>query len=323
MWSKAEISAALGEDAPYFMEEYGISTFGNWEHGHNILHLEHAPQYWEKLKESHEKLRVIRDNRVRPGLDNKVITSWNALLVSAWSPMDPQSAKVLLDYLLEVHCFSSKNEDGLEARGCYHLGGNTKILGFLDDYATLIQACTDMYAANFEEKYLQVAEQLIRYVWGNFRDEDFFFYTDIQSERLIARKKELFDNVIPASNSMLGKALYFAGRYLGKTEYVELSRAMMAKMQPLTLEDPQWLSNWVDLGLLFSAPQRELVVTGPFYKDWLRKLRARTPYGATLLLGAERSSTLPHFQGRFGDKTALFDCIDYVCALPVYSLDED
>lgn len=321
VWSKEEITQALGEDANYFTEEYGITSRGNWEHGHNILHLEHAPTNWEKLKESHEKLRVIRDNRIRPGLDNKRITSWNALLVSAWSLSDIDSARNLLDYLLAEHGFESRNEDGENAMGCYHLGQNTKILGFLDDYATLIQACTDVYAASFEEKYLHKAELLIRYVWGNFGDEDFFYYTDLQSEKLIARKKELFDNVIPASNSMLAKALYFAGRYLGKEAYVELARGMMAKMQPLTLEDPQWLSNWVDLGLLFSAPQRELVVTGPDFRNWLSVLRAETPYGATLLLGAESSSSLPHFEGRFGERTVLYDCVDQVCSLPVYRLD--
>jgi uncharacterized protein YyaL (SSP411 family) len=323
IWSRQELADALGTDAPYFMEEYGITTYGNWEHGNNILHLEHAPLEWNKLKESHEKLRVLRDLRVRPGLDNKIITSWNAMLVSAWATTDAESARALLDYLISYHCFSSKNEDGEEAMGCYHLAKNTRILGFLDDYATLIQACTDVYAATFEEKYLQIADRLVQYVWGNFADEDFFFYTDIQSEKLIARKKELFDNVIPSSNSLLAKALYFSGRYLGKQAYVELARGMMAKMQPLTLEDPQWLSNWVDLGLHFSAPQREWVVTGPEYRQWLQRLGKRKTSPSTLLLGAERSSALPHFEGRFSESTAWFDCEDSVCSLPVFSIDED
>src|SRR5690606_11904830 len=123
----------------------------------------------------------------------------------------------------------------------------------------------DMYAVSFDERYLETARQLCQYVMANFYDQEegLFYYTDVEGEKLIARKKELFDNVIPSSNSMMAKSLYFTGRYTGVPAYTELARQLFAKLKPLTLQDPQWLSNWTDLGLILSQRQVEVVVTGP------------------------------------------------------------
>lgn len=330
VWSLEEVEKALGADATLFIREYGIVKAGNWEHGHNILHLEHLPAYWDKIKESHEKLLEVREDRVHPGLDDKIITSWNALMISGLAERsrvfgsDFTYAREKLDYLNRELTFSGQNEDGDRATGVFHQAGERKIPGFLDDYAALIRANTDMYALSFDEKYLEMALQLSRYALANFYDpeEELFFYTDVQAERLIARKKELFDNVIPSSNSMMAKSLYFTGRYTGQQEYTEMARRMFARLKPLTLQDPQWLSNWTDLGLLLSRKQVEVVVTGPDYGQWIPVLRECDPSPATLYFGAADESTLPVFEGRFTGKNTVYMCEDYACRLPVFSLEE-
>lgn len=330
VWTKDETEQVLGEEAALFIEEYGITKEGNWEHGNNILHLEHLPVYWDKIRKSHEKLLEVREKRIRPGLDHKVITSWNALMISGMVARsktfgsDFNFAREKLDYLNRELTFSCRNEDGDIALGVFHQAGERKINGFLDDYAALIRANTDMYSVSFEESYLEMAAQLCQYVLANFYDEEegLFYYTDIQAEQLIARKKELFDNVIPSSNSMMAQSLYFAGRYTGNTVYTEMARQMFARLKPLTLQDPQWLSHWTDLGLILSRKQVEVVVTGPDFREWIKELRQHDNSPATLYFGAENKSILPVFESRFTGKNAIYLCEDYTCRMPVFSLEE-
>jgi uncharacterized protein YyaL (SSP411 family) len=330
VWTQQQVEEVLGEDANLLISEYGVVKEGNWEHGNSILHLEHLPVEWDKIKESHGKLLEVRKKRVYPGLDNKVITSWNALMISGLIErakafeVDFNFAIEKLDYLNNKLTSVYVNEDGDNARGVFHQAGVRKIPGFLDDYAALIQANVDAYSLNFDESYLITAAQLAKYALANFYDaeEGLFYYTDSEAEKLIARKKELFDNVIPASNSMMAKSLYFLGRYIGKQEYVEMATQMFAKMKPLTLQDPQWLSNWVDLGLLLSQKQVEVVVTGLNFKEWVSQVRRKNNSPAVLFLGAESESGLSVFQNRFMDKTAVYVCQDYTCNLPVFSIEE-
>ncbi|WP_367913143.1 thioredoxin domain-containing protein [Leadbetterella sp. DM7] len=330
VWTLDETEKALGADAALFTGEYGIVKEGNWENGNNILHLEHLPAQWDKIRESHEKLLEARQKRVSPGLDNKVLTSWNALMISGLAERsrtwggDYTLASEKLAYLNRNLTFSCRNEDGDTALGVFHQAGERKIPGFLDDYAALIQANTDMYSLSLEEHYLETAEQLCWYVLANFYDPDegLFYYTDVEAEKLISRKKELFDNVIPSSNSMMAKSLYFAGRYTGRTSYTEIARQMFARLKPLTLQDPQWLGNWVDLGLLLSAKQVEVVVTGPDYREWVRALQKQGTSAATLYFGADNASSLPVFENRFTGKNTVYICEDYSCRRPVFTLEE-
>lgn len=330
VWSQKEIEIALGHEAPNFIEEYGIVQQGNWEHGNNILHLEHLPSRWEKLKISHEKLLEIRKKRIYPGLDNKVLTSWNALMISGLIERSKafevgfDLAKEKLDFLNESLTSAYHNEDGDLALGVLHQGGSKQIPGFLDDYTALIKANIDMYTVSFEENYLFTAHSIAKYAIANFYDteEGLFYFTDSESEILIARKKELFDNVIPSSNSMMAKSFYFLGRYLSISEYVNLAKQMFSKMKPLTLQDPQWLSNWVDLGLLLSAPQKEVVVTGVDFKSWIKDLRKKSLSPAVLWFGADESSQLGIFEGRFVDRNAVFVCTDNTCDLPKFELED-
>lgn len=330
VWNEVEIQEILKEDSETFIEAYAIAEAGNWEDEKNILHLEQIPENWNIIRKSHEKLLKIRETRVYPGLDNKILTSWNAMMVSGlikrseYLGSDYSLAQSKIDFLNAALLEAFKNEDGEIAYGLLHQTGAKYIPGFLDDYATMIQANVDMYSVSFEENYLWTANKLTKYVLANFNDveEMLFFYTDIQSEKLIARKKEIFDNVIPSSNSMLAKSLYFLGRYLSKQAYLELAKAMFSKMKDLSLQDPLWLSNWVDLGLILTMPQKEVVVSGADFRTWLRELRKSDNSPATLFFGAESESSLPVFEGRFSTQSAAYICLDNVCKLPVYTLEK-
>ena len=325
VWAKDEIDELLGEKAKGFNVAYHITENGNWEHGNNILHLEEIPENWEQLKKIHKELYQIRKTRVYPGLDNKVITCWNALTLSGIIEMckvfgtETDFVKQKLDFLNQQLTYPA----GESELGLYHQAGAKKIHGFLDDYASLILANIDFYSLTFNESYLYTAGQLTRYVMNRFYDasEGLFYYTDEKGESLIVRKKEIFDNVIPSSNSLMAKALYFTGRYWGNNAYSETARQMFARIKPLTLTDPQWLSNWVDLGLLLTQNQKEVVITGTNAIEWAKKILNIGLSESTLIFAATSSSGLEVFENRFSDKNTVYICENYACQLPVYDFD--
>ena len=327
VWTNEEAFTALGKDAQEFMTAYEFSIQGNWEDGNNVLHLEAIPENWEFLMECNKKLLKFKNSRIRPGLDNKIICGWNGLMLSglieAYKTFD-----IGLDLIenniefIESHLISEfKNEDEVEALGLWHQQGVKKIPGFLDDYAAVIESFMQYYQISFEEKWLFKAESLLEYTLANFFDpeESLFYFTDIEGEKLIARKKEIFDNVIPASNSMMVKNLYFLGRFFNNSEYSELARSIFSKIKPLSLKDPQWLSNWTDAGLLLSTSPVEITVFGKGFNEIAREIQRNYYNPNAIYFGADEESNLPEFEGRMENSKEMniYICIDQSCHLPV------
>jgi uncharacterized protein len=336
VWKKEEIDKILGQDAAWFCEIYNISEEGNWEGGLNILHLESILENsqipkWEKCLERLEQHRITR---VRPGLDNKILAAWNGLIFSGLSEV----AKAFEDEALEN--FIKKNADFLwinltekvlnhgqeTAIGLWHQTSekDRKILGFLDDYAAIIQSFLAIYSLTFEEEYLFKAESLVQYVIHNFYDpeEGLFYFTDSQAEKLIARKKEIFDNVIPSSNAIMAQNLYFLGKRLQSSTFIELAESMFLKMKELVGKDPQWLSAWAELGMIFSMRSVEVAIVGEGYKEIGKKINQIAPPN-TLLFGAHQRSKLPIFKGRLADnnRTLIYICQNQTCELPISNLE--
>jgi uncharacterized protein YyaL (SSP411 family) len=153
--------------------------------------------------------------------------------------------------------------------------------------------------------------------------EELFFFTDDNSEKLIARKKEVFDNVTPASNSAMALNLYKLGMYFEKQEYVQLSQKMLGRVKKLLLTEPSYLSNW---GILFTINLKataEIAISG---KDALHFRRSidRQFLPNCILAGSESSSNLPLLQNRTPDKgkTMIYVCYNKTCKLPVESVEE-
>ncbi len=128
----------------------------------------------------------------------------------------------------------------------------------------MIEGYLGLYQITFEEEWLQKAQQLADYTLSNFFDqsEGFFHFTDTYGETLIARKKELFDNVIPASNSIMAQNLCTLGKMLDRDVYIEISDKMLSKMTKLLLADVQWVTNWAALYCQRAVPTAEIVIVG-------------------------------------------------------------
>jgi uncharacterized protein YyaL (SSP411 family) len=337
VWTREELQAILGDEEPLASAYYHCTGLGNWEHGRNILHRRQAddefaqqhnlaPHVLAKLIHGWQKqLLAARAQRVRPGLDDKVLTGWNALmlsgLVAAYRAFgEPE----FLDLALRNAEFLQANlRQGPRLYRTWK-NGRATINGFLEDYALVIEAYVALYEATFAERWLREAETLAAYVLANFFDpaEQQFFYTDASAEPLIARKKELFDNVIPASNSVMANSLLRLGRHLENTAYQALAATMLAQVQALAAKEPQHLTNWASLYVALLRPGAEVAITGPQAEEFRQQLsRHFLPHD--VLAGSLDASELPLLEGRTGqDKTTIYVCRHRACQLPVHTVAE-
>lgn len=341
VWKSAELRDILGENYDWFAHIYEISDEGNWEHANNILHLESilAEEDWNRLLKANEELFAVRDKRIKPGLDDKILCSWNALmingLIDAYRTLGDEDIKALMlknaAFIRENLLIKVYNEDEEEGRGLWHMHSpknseDRGIHGFLEDYGTVIQAFINLYQVTFDETWLNEAEMLADYTLANFFDPDegLFYFTDVQGEELIARKKELFDNVIPGSNSILAHGFLKLSVLVGRPDFRELSESMFYKLKNLILADPQWLSNWASLGLSFTMPMAEIVLSGPEIDAFRKELDLAYYDFNKVFAGTQNRSELPLLKGRDAeaDKTVIYVCYENTCRLPVQQVDK-
>jgi uncharacterized protein YyaL (SSP411 family) len=337
VWTREELQQILGEEEPIAAAYYNCTGLGNWEHSRNILHRrqsdadfadEHGlelPVLAKLIYGWQKKLLAARAHRVRPGLDDKVLTSWNALmlsgLVAAYRAFGDAE---LLELALRNAEFLQQNlRHGPRLYRTWK-NGRATINGFLEDYALVIEAYISLYEATFAESWLREAEALTAYVLDNFFDpaEQQFFYTDASAEPLIARKKELFDNVIPGSNSVMAHNLLRLGRHLENAQYQELATAMLAQVQSLVVKEPQHLTHWASLYVALLRPGAEVAISGPQAEAFRYELSQHF-LPNDILAGTLSASNLPLLEGRAAtDKTTIYVCRNRACQLPVHSVGE-
>ncbi|MFT7247902.1 MAG: hypothetical protein ACI97P_000676 [Arcticibacterium sp.] len=329
-WTVEETGSLLGKDAKTFNDLYGFSSLGNWEHGQNILHLECIPgsNEWPVLQRSWDKLAKVAQTRTKPGLDDKLICSWNGLmlsgLVKAYEAFGDKKvlelAKRNANYFKVNFTVAVETVDGDKATGLWHV---KNISGFLDDYAAYIKALCELYQVTFEEEWLQIAESLAKYVKANFYDseEGLFYYTDIQSEKLIARKKEIYDNVIPASNSMLAYSFIDLGHLLSEDDLIELGNSMFTKIKDMIGTDPSYLSNWASVGLKLDTHVIEVAILGENALEVLIELKEKVNQ-SVYYAGSRGNSELPILKDRSRDdgQTYIYVCQNRTCQLPTTSV---
>ncbi|MFP4095220.1 MAG: thioredoxin domain-containing protein [Cyclobacteriaceae bacterium] len=341
VWTADELREVLGETAELMMGYYNATEEGNWEKNWNILHrLEPDDAFAQKYElgsqelkevvaESRRKLLEVRAQRVRPGLDDKILASWNGLmlkgLTDAYAAL--QQTEILELALRNAHFIADKlmRKQGNKA-SLYrsYKDGKASFDAYLEDYAFVIDAYVALYQLTFDERWLAYAQQLTAYVMDHFYDpeEGFFFYTSTDSE-LIARKKELFDNVIPGSNSAMARNLYKLGLLLDESSYLEIAEQMLGKMTKLLETDPAYLSNWGSLYCEAGKPTAEVAIIGEKAREMSKPFLSLF-YPNKLVLGTEKSSELPLLSERkaLDEETTIYVCFDKSCQLPVKTVEE-
>jgi uncharacterized protein YyaL (SSP411 family) len=333
VFTEAELDQLAIPDRELFNDYYGINPEGNWEHSFNILyrrlsdvafankHKLSIEDLLSKVKSWKSILLEARNRRIKPGVDDKILTSWNGLmlrgLVDAYRIFDEESFLQLA--LKNVRFIQQKLTS---SSILYHSFKDQKatIDGFLEDYAFVIHGYISLYQATFEEEWLYEAKKLCDHVIKEFWDpqEGLFYFTSHSGEKLIARKKELFDNVIPASNSAMAINLHVLGHYFDSENYSAIAAKMIGRVKKMILVEPSYLSNWAVLFSNLIQPTAEIAITGS-NAIAIRKELDKEYLPNVIFAGTMTKSKLPLLEGRdsIDSKTRIFVCYNKTCQLPI------
>jgi hypothetical protein len=264
VWTLGELHDLLEPgDVAAVAERYGVTVRGNFE-GANVLSVV-SPDV-DVSREVRQRLLEARQARPQPARDDKALAAWNGYALAALAeaglrldrPDYVEAARSLAGFLLATMT------DGEGRLRRTYRAGQAKIAGYLDDYANVASGLLELYAATGEHRYLAEANRLARLAIELFADEERggFFYTPVDGERLVARKKELDDNPTPSGSSMLAWVLLRLSRIYGDAE-LEHRAIGVARLAYRYLERAPAAVGWLMCGLeLHFAPPQEIAIVG-------------------------------------------------------------
>ena len=336
-WKVEELREELGTDFNLFKEFYNINDYGLWENDKYVLIRNKSKQIFAKehkislltLNETISKwkkvLKNARNKRSKPNLDDKVLTSWNALMLQGY--IDAYRAfgnEEFLDAALINANFLTKHQlkkDQSLFRN--YKNDKSSINAYSEDYATVIQAFISLYEVTLDEKWLFASKNLVDYLFANFFDEKnkMFHFTSKEDENLIARKYEVIDGVIPSSNSIIANSLFKLGHYYSDKKYLKTSEQMLNNLKDDVKRNPANYSNWLNLMINFTNPFYEVVVAGNNALD-VNKNLIHTNYPNILIAGTTKeNNSLPLLAYKFNEEqTLIYVCVNGTCKKPETSL---
>ena len=261
VWTYDEMKEVAGEHTALIAAYYDIQEKGNWESTNipRMLRSEDdiATQFGLDLvtlqsiiTQFKQRALLKRAERIRPGLDNKIISGWNGLTLTGILEAYQATGKTTyLTLAKKNYNFILKNllKDGT----LIHVA-NLSTQGFAEDYAAIIQALIKYYETTFDEEALRVANDLTLQMNEQYYDpqEKLFYFTSIHAENLIARKNDLFDNVIPSSNSIMAENLLKLGLHLDNEPYKKQALDMVNQVGEMMAQETSYLSQWASVATL-------------------------------------------------------------------------
>lgn len=323
VWTKAEIERELDRaQVDVVIQHFGITAEGNWERGKNVLYRNNNTSF-DVPDEVRKWLRSARNRRVKPSIDTKVLTSWNALMIKGYIDayfafQDQSYLKTALhaaDYLEKHHAEKSGHVWRIKTE-------DRSVEGFLDDYALLASAYTDLYQATFELTWLQRAKEITDYTLAHFRDNNsgLFYYTLDTMTNQIAPKIEVSDQVIPSSNSVIAEVLFQLGELYDASVYRDQFEAMIARISSEGLQTPYY-ANWMRVMELHASKPYQVAVVGTEAAERARSLFSNYLPNALPLGGT--SENLPLLENKSVEgKTIIYVCRDRVCKQPVERIED-
>ncbi len=338
VWTKDELEFLLGDDFKLFSAYFEINRTGYWEDDNYILM--RNPNVSKVLGDFNISksdlddrigrcLQVLKDaakKRVKPGLDDKTVTAWNALMCTAYAQayLSFNDEKYKTIALSSARFISSTltDENGMLYRT--YKNGKAKIEGFLDDYAFVTEAMIHCYLVTQDEEFLIKARAYSEKALKHFHNPDgpFLFYTADAAAPLVARTTEISDNVIPASNSQMALNLHQLGIYFGKSEWVTRASDMLSLLADEMVHYGGGYSNWAILALYHTYPAKEVAVVGKNVDEMLRGLYQHGLTNTILAAGSGRSA-LPLLKDRYVEqKDLIYVCENNACQLPVETIND-
>jgi hypothetical protein len=326
VWNPKQLREVLGDkDAERFGRAYDVTDEGNWD-----PHEESIPKHQSVLRvvadgdfaDLEKKLLEARSRRVRPGLDDKVLTSWNGLMITAFcqaaqafdEPRYRDAAVRAARFLLEKH----RKPDGTLLRTSRH--GEAKIDGYLEDYAALAAAMLDLYETTFDPAWFEEARRLAARAIDLFRDGKAggFFSTE-GGKDLIARMREEYEGAVPTGNALMAMTLLRLHAMTGEAAYRERAektvQSFKGELERYPAAFPYLLCafDWLQGGA------KEVVLAGPDTAELLRAVRRAYVPNKVVAFADGKKPAFPLLEGKgpVNGKSAAYVCENMACKLPV------
>lgn len=334
VWSTAEVIDVLGESlGERFCKVFDVTEHGNFE-GHNILNLRRSleeiaeAEAWDldelqsEMAAAKEKLLQVRDQRVRPAKDDKILVSWNGLMIHSMAragaalgdPTFIEAAKRAAHFVLS----NMRRPDGR----LYHTwrNGKPKLDAYLDDYTHFANALVTLYESTFESEWIDVAVEFAEVIIERFADTDGggLFYTADDHESLIARTKDLQDNSIPSGNAMAATLLLRLGQLCHRDDFISAAEQTLSLVTSLMGDYPLAVGQMLNAADLAVGPVQQCVLSEPSGSQLANRLRQA--YLPRAVLAAPGDS--PHLQDLIAGKSMLHDqptlyvCEAFTCQQP-------
>lgn len=342
VWSKSQIVQILGSDAEMFCLYYDVTDGGNWE-GNNILCNSLAisavafrfgmseQQIQEKLDTCSKKLMAVRAKRTAPGLDDKILTSWNSLMITAFAKgYRVTGNQRYLDAAKDCISFIEQNLlDGRRLMRTFK-SNTAKIDGYLDDYSYFASALLDVFEVYPEPRYLELARDLGAYMADHFWDEKTtsFFMTSDSHERLIIRPKSNYDLSMPSGNSVSCHLMLKLYHLTQNTRFLDISVAIMKSQAQHAAENPFGFGHLLNTIYMYVQNPIEITVLNAHSNSVCDTLNEMFLPESIMVSFSDQNhldnlSQYSFFSGKkFEKKTSVYVCKDFACSPPLYTVSE-
>ncbi|MGN7514498.1 MAG: thioredoxin domain-containing protein [Allomuricauda sp.] len=332
IWEKDDLRSVLQEDYPLFAEYFNIKDGEELQEGgfvpyttrqgsafadENDLSVEefnNKKETWEKALVSH------REKRKRPAIDDKIITSWNALLIDgyiqAYRTFDDQvfltEAQKVFDFLMSHNYYGESLLHSFKEEG-------SRQEVFLEDYAFMAKSALGLYEVTLKPNYLDVAKRLLNTAMARFADES-GMYAYSKSDELITKIINIPDGVLPSANAIMAQLLFKIGHIEYNKKFLQKSDDMLSMTTNGINENIGFYGTWASLMLHKAYPYLEIVVVGENAASVISEID-NYPFSNTLLVGSSTESDLSIFDGRYVEgETFIYVCENKTCKLPVTTI---
>ena len=342
VWKKNEIKEILGDDAEIFCLFYDVTDGGNWE-GNNILcnNLNISTIAFnfgiseEKVKEiidsCSKKLLAARSKRIFPGLDDKILTSWNSLMISAFAKgYLVTNDKRYLNAATNCISFIEKNLFSNNKLMRTYKNKTAKIDGYLEDYSYFVNALLDVFEINPESKYLNLSIKLGHFLVSHFWDEEnsSFYMTSNIHEKLIIRPKNNYDLSLPSGNSVSAFIMLKLYHLTQEKLFLRISVKIMESQAQMAAENPFGFGFLLNTIFIYLQKPCEITIINKENLQICNYLHTKFLPESFMVTIQNKSQlddliSFPYFSGKiFEDKTSVFVCKDFTCSLPLHSIND-
>ena len=342
VWKKNQIKEILGDDADIFCLYYDVTDGGNWE-GNNILcnNLNLSTVAFnfgiseEKVKEilnqCSDKLLKVRCGRIPPGLDDKILVSWNSLMITAFAKgFQVTQDKQYLDAAKNCIRFIENNLFVNDKLLRTYKNKTPKIDGYLDDYAYFVNALLDVFELEPDVRYLKLAIKMSHHLIDHFWDpeQSIFFMTSDEHEQLIIRPKSNYDLSLPSGNSVSAFVMLRLFHLSQEQEFLEIATKIMESQAQMAAENPFGFGFLLNVISLYLEKPREITIINQENSELWQSLATKYLPNSFMITiqnpeQLEKLSSYPFFSGKnFEDKTSVFVCRDFTCSLPLHTINE-